>query len=47
MSGLSCVVADSPFISIERLAEELIQKKSSIPGILVKGALALVSGSIE
>jgi hypothetical protein len=45
--GLACIVLDSPFCSLNELAEELAKNKANVPGFLTSAIMSLVSGTIK
>lgn len=45
--GIKCVVVDSPFKSLKALVEDMAQKSTKIPNLILNGVFKIVSGTIE
>jgi alpha-beta hydrolase superfamily lysophospholipase len=45
--GIKAAIFDSPFKSLKSLVEDMAQKASKIPKIVLSGALKIISGTIQ
>lgn len=45
--GVKVAVFDSPFKSLKSLVEDMAQKTSKIPKIVLSGALKIIAGTIQ
>ncbi len=45
--GIKTAVFDSPFKSLKSLVEDMAQKTSKIPKLVLNGALRIISGTIQ
>lgn len=46
-TDIKAAVIDSPFKSLKALVEDMAQKTSKIPKIVLNGALKIISGTIQ
>ncbi len=45
--GIKAAIIDSPFKSLKALVEDLAQKMTKIPNLILSGVLKIVSGTIQ
>jgi pimeloyl-ACP methyl ester carboxylesterase len=45
--GLACIVLDSPFCSLNELAQDIAKNKAGIPNFIVGGVMSIVRGTIK